>query len=95
MNEPIYSFTMYLQSLRETFSGVGAKRTILAVLAVMVPEPEWEGCQVFTGPLQVIRGKKRALALGGREPMQWSNAWLLRSSTTGSPSRHDSKADPR
>jgi hypothetical protein len=65
MDESTCSFTFDLRSVQKAFQPVDPKRTILAVLATLVPEPGWDGCLVYTGPAPGEPGKTGCIGTRG------------------------------
>lgn len=49
-DDPTYSFTFDRAVAFRVFQEIGIRDLVLAVLAGIVPGPEWEGCCVFEGP---------------------------------------------
>jgi hypothetical protein len=49
MSEPTYSLVYDRGSAAEVFKQVGEREIILAVLAGLAPEPDWDGCLVYSG----------------------------------------------
>jgi len=48
--DQVYSFTFDKTVAHRVFQQIGTRDLVLAVLAGVVPRPEWEGCEVSEGP---------------------------------------------
>ena len=57
MSEATYSFVFDRQASNEAFKQVGKRELMLAILATVLPEAQWEGCLVYEGetPLEEVR----------------------------------------
>jgi hypothetical protein len=57
MSEETYSFVFDRQAANEAFKQVGKRELMLAILATVTPEAQWEGCLVYEGetPLEEVR----------------------------------------
>ena len=57
MSEETYSFVFDRQAANEAFKQVGKQELMLAILATVMPEAQWEGCLVYEGetPLEEVR----------------------------------------
>lgn len=49
MSEALYSFVYDAQAATQAFPGRAKRDLVLALLAGLRPEPDWEGCAVFEG----------------------------------------------
>jgi hypothetical protein len=49
-DDVIYSFTYDKAVALRVFQEIGVRDLVLAVLAGIVPKPDWEGCEVYEGP---------------------------------------------
>ena len=49
-NSNVYSFTFDKAVAHQVFQQIGTRDLVLAVLAGIVPEPEWQGCEIYEGP---------------------------------------------
>lgn len=47
--ESTYSFVYDRAEAAQVFQEIGTQGLVLAILARIVPEPDWEGCLVFKG----------------------------------------------
>jgi hypothetical protein len=67
MSEETYSFVFDRQAANEVFKQVGKRELILAILATVTPEAQWEGCLVYEGetPLEAVR----TVCIGIRGPV--------------------------
>jgi hypothetical protein len=57
MSEVTYSFVFDRQAANNVFRQVGKRELMLAILATVTPETQWEGCLVYEGetPLEEVR----------------------------------------
>jgi hypothetical protein len=57
MSEDTYSFVIDRQAANEAFKQVGKRELMLAILATVMPEAQWEGCLVYEGetPLEEVK----------------------------------------
>jgi len=49
-DQPVFSFLYDRQAAGRVFRQIGGSDLVLAVLAGITPETEWDGCEVYLGP---------------------------------------------
>ena len=65
MSETTYSFVFDRHVGGDVFKKVGKTEVVLAILATITPEPDWEGCLVYEGPTPLDQVKTVCIGTEG------------------------------
>lgn len=85
MSDETYSFVYDRAAAANVFTEIGTQGLVLAILARVPPEPEWEGCLVYKGDAPDSNARMVCIAMRGPSAMQVQERVVETFEATGIP----------
>jgi hypothetical protein len=97
MSDETYSLVYDRAEAAQVFTEIGTQGLVLAILARIQPEPEWEGCVVYKGAAPEDSARMVCIAMRGPAAMQVQEKVVETFEATGIPvpSIYDGGPEPQ
>lgn len=85
MSDETYSFVYDRAEAAKVFQEIGTQGLVLAIIARIQPEPQWEGCEVYKGAAPDDSARMVCIGMRGPSAMQVQEKIVETFEATGIP----------